>query len=62
MDTYDLLKEDLIQVAVRHHTRAEAEVLAGRIVDLIAEMAEDIATNILQEHCSTFDHNFKEEY
>ncbi len=61
MDTYDLLKEDLIQAAIRHHTREEAEVLASRIVDLIAEMTEDIATDTLTEHCRTFDHDFKKE-
>ena len=62
MDTYDLLKEDLVQMAIRYYTRAEAEVLASCIIDLIAEIAEDTATNVLQEHCSTFDHDFKEEY
>jgi len=50
METYDLLKEDLVQAAIRHHTREEAEVLAGRIVDLIADMAKEIAEDVLAEH------------
>jgi len=50
METYDLLKEDLVQAAIRHHTRKEAEVLAGRVVDLIADMAKEIAEDVLAEH------------
>ena len=57
----ELLQEDLIQGMMSRPTRTEAKVLASRIVDLIAEMAEDIATDILTEHCRTFDHDFKKE-
>ena len=57
----ELLQEDLIQGMMSRPARTEAKVLASRIVDLIAETAEDIAINILTEHCRNFDHDFKKE-
>ena len=62
MKTNELLELDLTTMIRIRHTRKEAEVLANRVVGLIAEMAEDIATKILIEHCSTFDHEYKEQY
>ena len=62
METYDLLKEDLIQTAIRHHTREEAEVLAGRVTDLIVEMVEKIVIEAMDEHDQRFEHTYREEY
>ena len=61
METYDLLKEDLIQAAIRHHTRAGAEVLADHIVDLIADMAKEIAEKAVEEHATCYLHNMREQ-
>ncbi len=62
MEIYDLLKEDLVQVALRHHTRAEAETLAGRVVDLMVDMAKEIAEKAVEEHSTCYLHNMREEY
>ena len=62
METYDLLKEDLIQAAIRHHTREEAEVLAGRVVDLIVDLAKEIAEKAAEEHSTCYLHDLREEY
>ena len=62
METYDLLKEDLVQAAIRHHSRAEAEVLAGRVVDLITDMAKEIAEKAVEEHSTCYLHKIREEY
>jgi len=62
METYDLLKEDLVQAAMRHHTREEAEVLAGRVVDLIADMAKEIAEKAVEEHATCYLHDMREGY
>ena len=58
METYDLLKEDLVQAAIRHHTRVEAEVLANRMVDLIADMAKEIADKAIEEHTTCTLHSW----
>ncbi len=62
MEMYDLLKEDLVQTAMRHHTRAEAEVLANRVVDLIADMAKEIAEKAVEEHSTCYLHDLREGY
>ena len=62
MEAYDLLKEDLTQAVMRHHTRAEAEVLAGRIIDLIADMAKEIAEKAVEEHATSYKHDMREDY
>ncbi len=58
----ELLKEDLIAIQMGRPTRLEAERIATRVTDAISDMAQDIATKILSEHCETFDHDYKEEY
>ena len=60
--TNELLKQDLIVMMTYRPNRAEAEVLAGCIVDLIYDVAQEITENILTEHCSTFDHVYEEGY
>ncbi len=60
--TNELLKQDLISMMTSRPTRAETEVLAGRIVDLIYDAAQEITENILTDHCSVFDHVYGEEY
>lgn len=62
METYDLLKEDLIQAAIRHHTREETEVLAGHVVDLVIEMAKEIAKKAVEEHAAGFLHDLGGNY
>ena len=62
MDNYELLKEDLVQAAIRHHTRAEAEVLANRVVDLITDMAKEIAEKAVEEHATSYIHDVRERY
>lgn len=62
METYDLLKEDLVQAAIRHHTKVEAEVLAGRVVDLITDMAKEIAEKAVEEHATSYKHDMRERY
>ncbi len=61
MDTYELLKEDLVQAAIRHHSREEAEILANRVVDLIADMAKSIAEKAVEEHATSYQHINREE-
>ncbi len=58
--TNELLKQDLIVMMTYRPNRAEAEVLAGRIVDLIYDAAQEITENILTGHCSVFDHGYEE--
>ncbi len=60
--TNELLKQDLIAMMTSRPTRTEAEILAGRIVDLFYDAAQEITENILIEHCSLFDHDYKEGY
>ncbi len=48
--TDELLKQDLIQTMMSRPTRTEAEVLAGRVVDLIVDMAKEIAEKAVEEH------------
>ena len=62
MDTYELLKEDLVQVALRHHTRVEAEVLAHRLADLIADTAKEIAEKAVEEHATSYKHDIRDRY
>ena len=62
MDTYDLLKEDLVQVAIQQHTRMETELLAGRLVDLIADMAKEIAEKAVEEHTTDYFHTMRGDY
>ena len=57
-----LLKQDLIAMTMRQPNRTEAEILAGRIVDLIYDAAQEITENILTEHCSAFNHAYGEGY
>ena len=38
MNTTDLLKQDFVQGMMSRPTRAEAEVLANRVVDLMSDM------------------------
>ncbi len=62
MDTYELLKEDLVQVALRHHTRVGAEVLANRVADLVVDMAKFIAEKAVEEHVTSYQHFIREAY
>ncbi len=48
--TDELLKEDLIQTMMSRPTRAEAKVLAGRIVNLIVDMVKEITEKAIEEH------------
>ncbi len=57
--TYELLKEDLIQTMTSRPTRVEAEVLAGRIVDLIYDAAKEVTEDIVVDHIRTFEHSLK---
>ena len=61
----ELLKQKLISLHYNPYsgpTREEIEIIVNSSIDAIADIAEDAATKILIEHCSTFDHNYKEEY
>ena len=58
----ELLKEDLITIQMGRPTRLETERIVTRVTDAISDMAQDIATKILNEHYETFDHDYKEEY
>ncbi len=56
MKTNELLQLDLITMMTSRPTRAEAEVLADRVVGLIYDAIQEVTVNILIEHIRTFDH------
>lgn len=61
MNTNGLLKHDLAAM-MTCRPGPEAEVLAGRIVDLIYDAAKETAEDSLIEHCNMSEHKHKEPY
>ncbi len=51
-----LLKQDLIAMMMRRPNRAEADILAGRIVDLIYDAAKEVTQDIVVDHIRVYDH------
>ena len=61
----ELLKQQLTSLHYNLYsgpTREEIEIIVNNSIDAIADIAEDVATKILIEHCSTFDHIMGEKY
>lgn len=58
MKTKELLEQDLIMMIRIRHTRTEAEVLAGRITDLIYDAAKEVAEDIISDHLKHLDHSW----
>ncbi len=54
--TNELLKQDLIVMMMRQPNRAEADDLAGRIVDLIYDAAKEVTQDIVVDHIRVYDH------
>lgn len=67
MDTeqLELLKHDLINFHFNRYSgpnRKEIEIIVNSTIDAVANMAKQIAEEIMDEHEQRFQHEYKEEY
>ena len=62
MDPQELLRQDLIMMMLARHTRAEAEVLAGQVIDSLSDMMKEVAEKAVDSHASGFQHNANGDY
>ncbi len=62
MDPQELLRQDLIKMMISRPTRAEAEILAGQVIDSLSDMMKEVAEKAVDDHAGGFQHNSNGDY
>ena len=62
MDPQELLRQDLIKMMISRPTRAEAEILAGQVIDSLSDMMKEVAEKAVDDHAGGFQHNPNGDY
>ncbi len=62
MDPQELLRQDLIKMMISRPTRAEAEIVAGQVIDSLSDMMKEVAEKAVDDHAGGFQHNPNGDY
>lgn len=61
-EQWELLKADLVTLAVSRPSRKQAEIIVKRIADSIIDLSQETAEEAIDEHEFRFQHEYKEDY